>query len=362
MASIDIKPQNIVEGDIDVNLLEIDSRAVDIEERNQWELTDAAKYGHLNKIGKWNNTTLEIVGEIDSKDVTNATAIVYCKWTNSTSYYNLKLDKNKSSSSKKVFIENLKFERSHYSSRVVVIIKFLKENLLVGVSPEFTLQVDNREAPDLDDGLFNFRDANFNDSKFENSGLIQQYEGQGFFSSIKRPEYDSRLTIYYNVDFPGINKGWVDEGGLKGTNGVIQKLFSNYLASAGFISECVDITFYLSEQFSEKREERQFNQFNTDIFKEELYERVRDDFEGTRLNHSPKKIFEIASVVFPEQDLSDNDRLYKWWSLSESEKIYTLLEFFHMGFQKIFEPDKTYKDSIKDALYGETETEEEIYD
>ena len=50
--------QNIVEGDIDVNLLEIDSRAVDIEERNQWELTDAAKYGHLNKIGKWNNTKI----------------------------------------------------------------------------------------------------------------------------------------------------------------------------------------------------------------------------------------------------------------------------------------------------------------
>ena len=84
MASIDIKPQNIQEGDIDINLLEIDSRSVHIEEHNQWELTDAAKYGHLNKIGEWNNTTLEIVGEIENKDVNNAIAIVYCKWTNST--------------------------------------------------------------------------------------------------------------------------------------------------------------------------------------------------------------------------------------------------------------------------------------
>ena len=291
-----------------------------------------------------------------------ATAIVYCKWTNSTSYYDLNLDKEKSIGDKKVFVKNLKFERSHYSSRVIVIVKFLKNNLLKGVSPEFTLQVDNREAPDLNDGLFNFRDANFEDDNFENSGLVDKYNGKTFFSSIKRPEYDSRLTIYYNIDFPGINKGWVDEGSLKGAKGVIQQLFSNYLASSGFTSECVDITFYLSEQFRKKREERQYQQFNTDIFKDELFEKVRDDFEGTRLNHSPKKILEIASVIFPDKELNDKDRLYEWWSQSESEKMYTLLEYFHMGFQKMFDPYKTYKDSIKDTLYGETESEEEIYD
>ena len=362
MAFIDIKPQNITEGDIDVNLLEIDSREVELEERNQWELTDAAKYGHLNKIGEWKNTTLEIVGEVENKDVNTAVAIVYCKWTNSTSYYDLKLDRAKSNGDKKVFIKNLKFERSHYSSRVVVIIKFLKDNLLVGVSPEFTLQVDNREAPDLNDGLFNFRDANFKNDEFENSGLVEKYNGKTFFSSIKRPEYDSRLTIYYNIDFPGITKGWVDEGGQKGASGVIQQLFSNYLASSGFTSECVDITFYLSEQFQDKREERKYKQFNTDIFKEELFEKIRDDFEGTRLNHSPKKIFEIASVVFPDKNLNDKERLYEWWSQSESEKIYTLLEYFHMGFQKMFNPNQTYKESIKDALYGEDDGEEQIYD
>ena len=362
MASIDIKPQNIQEGDIDINLLEIDSRSVHIEEHNQWELTDAAKYGHLNKIGEWNNTTLEIVGEIENKDVNNAIAIVYCKWTNSTSYYDLKLDSNKSNAAKKVFIENLKFERSHYSSRVVVLVKFLVDNLLVGISPEFTLQVDNREAPDLDDGLFNFRDANFEDDNFENNGLIKKYEGGNFFSSIKRPEYDSRLTIYYNIDFPGITKNWVDEGSLKGASGVIQQLFSNYLASSGFTSECIDITFYLSEQFREDREVRRNKKFNTEIFKEELYEKLRGDFEDTRLNHSPKKIFEIASVIFPDKELSDNDRLYEWWSLSESETIYTLLEYFHMGFQKMFDPYRTYKNSIEDVLYGEIDNEEIIYD
>ena len=56
MSSIEVDGFNIVSGEIDVNLIEIDGRFRTIDEHNEWEVHDAAKMGYLNKlgIGKYN--------------------------------------------------------------------------------------------------------------------------------------------------------------------------------------------------------------------------------------------------------------------------------------------------------------------
>ena len=36
------------------------------------------------------------------------------------------------------------------------------------------------------------------------------------FTSLRQLDYDQKTTIYYNVDFPGINKDALDEDNLKG--------------------------------------------------------------------------------------------------------------------------------------------------
>ena len=45
---------------------------------------------------------------------------------------------------KKVFSKNVKIHRHQYSSKVIVISKFLKDDLVIGLSPEFSLFVDER--------------------------------------------------------------------------------------------------------------------------------------------------------------------------------------------------------------------------
>ena len=37
-----------------------------------------------------------------------------------------------------------------------------------------------------------------------------------FFTSLRQLDYDQKTTIYYNVDFPGINIDALDEDNLKG--------------------------------------------------------------------------------------------------------------------------------------------------
>jgi hypothetical protein len=356
MSSIEVDGFNIVSGEIDVNLIEIDGRFRTIDEHNEWEVHDAAKMGYLNKLGDWENTTLEIIGEIESKKSNKALAIIHCMWTNNTSYVELKLDKDSSSVDKKIFSKQVTLDRSLYSSKVVVIIKFLNEELTIGVSPEFTLFVDNREKPDIESGLFHFEDAQFKEDKEGDwADYVKTYGGELFFSSIKQPEHDSKLTIYYNVDFPGINTAWLDEANLKGTKGTFLKLFSNYLASGGFISECVDITFYLHEQFTEEREERAYT--NSDEFKNNLFEKLEDDFSDEVLKHNPIKISQIASTVFPLKTLDEKDRVFEWWKLSNSEDMYTLLEMFHMAFQFVFDPAKTYGETIKELSLIQDEEE-----
>ena len=124
---------------------------------------------YLNKLGDWKNTTLEIIGEIESKKSNKALAIIHCMWTNNTSYVELMLDKDNSSVDKKIFSKQV--TSIAVSIRVwVTIIKFLNEELTIGVSPEFTLFVDN-EKPDIESGLFQFEDAQFKEDK-EVIGLI----------------------------------------------------------------------------------------------------------------------------------------------------------------------------------------------
>ena len=212
------------------------------------------------------------------------------------------------------------------------------------------------EKPDIESGLFHFEDAQFKEDKEGDwADYVKTYGGELFFSSIKQPEHDSKLTIYYNVDFPGINTAWLDEANLKGTKGTFLKLFSNYLASGGFISECVDITFYLHEQFTEEREERAYT--NSDEFKNNLFEKLEDDFSDEVLKHNPVKISQIASTIFPLKTLDEKDRVFEWWKLSNSEDMYTLLEMFHMAFQFVFDPAKTYGDAIKELSLIQDEEE-----
>ena len=106
-------------------------------------------------------------------------------WTNNTYYVELMLDKDNSSVDKKIFSKQVTLDRSLYSSKVVVIIKFLNEELTIGVSPEFTLFVDNREKPDIESGLFHFEDAQFKEDK-EGDWADYVKTCEESFSSIKQ--------------------------------------------------------------------------------------------------------------------------------------------------------------------------------
>ena len=66
MSSIDIDAFGMSNGDIDVNLLEINDRYRTDDEHNEWEVHDEAKMGFMSKLGDWENTTLEIVADIES--------------------------------------------------------------------------------------------------------------------------------------------------------------------------------------------------------------------------------------------------------------------------------------------------------
>ena len=351
MSSIDIDAFGMSNGDIDVNLLEINDRYRTDDEHNEWEVHDEAKMGFMSKLGDWENTTLEIVADIESSDANKAVAIIHCPWTNNTSHFHLEIDRSKSTNNKKVFSKNVKIHRHQYSSKVIVISKFLKDDLVIGLSPEFSLFVDEREKPDIDSGLFHFEDANFTEDG-DWTELVEQFKGEKFFSSIKQPNEDTKLTIYYNINFDGITTGILDDQNLKGDRGNFYKLFAIYLASGGFISECAHITFYLSKLLEEERDNREANQ---EQIKDDLYETIQDNFSEKDSIHSETKIAQIASLVFPKEKLSEKDRIYEWWKSSDSlDEFYNLLEKFHMAFQKMYDPQKPFGKELLNFAIDET--------
>lgn len=354
MSSIDIDAFGMHAGNIDVNLLEINEEYRTEDQHNEWEVHDAAKMGFLNKLGDWNSTTLQIIADVESKDANKAVAIIHCPWTNSTSHQTLNIDKSKSTNNKKVFTKDLKIYRNQYSSKVVVITKFLKDDLIVGVSPEFSLFVDEREKPDIDSGLFHFEDARFSEDG-DWTDLVEEFKAKDFFSSIKQPNEDTKLTIYYNIDFPGITTSILDEQNLTGTRGNFLKLFAIYLASSGFISECTHITIYLSKLLEDRRED---SNANSEQIKDDLFELIQENFSEKDSIHSESKISQIASLVFPDKNLTEKDRIYKWWKTSDNlDEFYNLLEKFHMAFQKMYDPKKTFGDQLKELVIDESEEE-----
>ena len=290
MPSIDIDPLNISTGDIDVNLLEIDNKKISTKQHNEWEVYDEKKMGYLNKLGDWSNVTLEIVGEIDDPRANKAFATIHCRWTNRTSFIELKLDA-KSDNDKKVFINTTQIFRSDYSSKVVVIVKFLKDSLKIGDTKEFSMFVDNREPPEIDSGLFHIEDAHFQEDG-DWTDLVKEFGGEMFFTSLRQLDYDQKTTIYYNVDFPGINKDALDEDNLKGARRTFFRLFTAYLGSGAFVSECMDISFYLRDKEPEARNNEGEYANNEDGLKDKLHEYIHEDFEDEIL-YSPTKFYKL---------------------------------------------------------------------
>lgn len=354
MSSIDIDAFAMSSGNIDVNLHEINGQYRTEDEHNEWEVHDAAKMGFLNKLGDWENTTLEIIADVESTEANKAVAIVHCPWTNNTSHHHLDLDKSKSTSNEKVFTKNIVIHRDQYSSKVVVITKFLKDDLIVGLSPEFSLFVDEREKPDIDSGLFHFEDARFSQDG-DWTDLVDEFNGEEYFSSIKQPNEDSKLTIFYNIDFPGITTSILDDQNLKGPRGNFLRMFAINLASGGFISECSHITFYLSTLLEEIRDD---SGANPEQIKDDLFEVIQENFAEKDSIHSESKIGQIASLVFPDKTLSEKDRIYEWWKSSNNlDELYNLLEKFHMAFQKMYDPKRTFGEELKKIVIDESQEE-----
>ena len=346
MPSIDIDSLNIASGDIDVNLLEIDNKKVSTKQHNEWEVYDAKKMGYLNKLGNWENVTLEIVGEIQDSRANKAFATIHCRWTNRTTYIELNLD-DKSDNGKKTFTNTTQIHRSDYSSKVVVIVKFLKDDLKIGDTKEFSMFVDNREPPELDSGLFHIEDAHFKENG-DWTDLVEEFGGEMFLTSLRQLDYDQKTTIYYNVDFPGINIDALDEDNLKGARSTFFKLYAAYLGSGAFVSECMDISFYLRDKEIEARNNEGEYANNEDGLKDKLHDHIHEDFEDEILKHSPTKILQLAAMIYPNKKLNDKDRLHMWWIDSHSENSYTLLERVHMAFQNSYNPKTTFGDSIKE--------------
>jgi hypothetical protein len=357
MPSIDIDALNISTGDIDVNLLEIDNQKVSTKQHNEWEVYDSKKMGYLNKLGYWENVTLELVGEIKDSRANKAFATIHCRWTNRTSYIELKLDKE-SGNDKKIFKNTTQIHRRDYSSKVIVIVKFLENDLKIGDSKEFSLFVDNREPPEIDSGLFHIEDAHFSEDG-DWTELVKEFKGEMFFTSLRQLDYDQKTTIYYNIDFPGINNDALDEDNLKGARGTFFKLFTAYLGSGAFVSECMDISFYLRDKETEARNNEGEFANNEDGLKAKLHDYIHEDFEDEVLKHSPSKILQIASMIYPSKKLTDKDRLHMWWTDSYSENSYTLLERVHMAYQKTYEPLSKFKEGIKDLSANSSEEEDE---
>ena len=151
MPSIDIDPLNI-STEILMLIYEIDNKKISTKQHNEWEVYDEKKMGYLNKLGDWSNVTLEIVGEIDDPRANKAFATIHCRWTNRTSFIELKLDA-KSDNDKKVFINTTQIFRSDYSSKVVVIVKFLKDSLKMAIQKNSPCLLTMR-TPEIDRGCF----------------------------------------------------------------------------------------------------------------------------------------------------------------------------------------------------------------
>lgn len=355
MPSVEISPFNIEKGYIDVNLIEINGKTRTEQQHNDWELHDEKKMGFLNTniFGEWETAKLRILGDIEDKKVAKAIAIIHCRWTNFTSYVELEENKESEKDGFKYSYDFL-LNRAEFSSKVVFVIKFLdSRGITIGVSSEFSVFVDNREPPELDSGLFEMIDANFSEEG-DWSEYVKKYKGDMFFSSIRQPEHDKKLTIYYNIDFPGLSSDIQDETVEEPLRSFF-KLFTIYLGSGGFVSECVAISFYLN---SIKKEERVNQEYRSDLlsFREDIVEKIEIDFESEDLLHSPLKIKSLAYLIYPDEK-NEKDRLLKWWEDSNESTIYTLLERIHMAYQKMVDPHKKFGKSISELIYDDDEEE-----
>ena len=122
-----------------------------------------------------------------------AFATLHCRWTKGTTYIELNLD-DKSDNRKKTFTNTTQINRSDYSSKVVVIVKFLKDDLKIGDTKEFSMFVDNREPPELDSGLFHIEDAHFKENG-DWTDLVEEFGGEMFLTSLRQLDYDQKTFI-----------------------------------------------------------------------------------------------------------------------------------------------------------------------
>lgn len=381
MAHIDIGSYSIQEGDVDVNLNKIDSKDTTVDQREEWEINDKYKFGHLNKdsVGSWDSVRVEIKGSIDSKDVTHAIAIIHCRWTNH--YDHVELKETEKKEGKVLFSGEKDLYRTEVASKAIIYIKYLKDNVTVGLSPEFSIFVDNREGPPIDSGLFSIKDAKFKKEDKEEiidnkenlefseqwNEMVDIFKGEEFFSSMTPPGADGKITLFYNTSFPGITSELTEDiDSFAKEEQVIYKLFSFYLQSGAFVSLCTSISFYLSELnpgSDDEREEdieRNATQENSEESKNKVYTSIVEELSGdsSTLHHDAKFVLSLATELYPEFKKDDKEALFRWWESCNQNGIYSVLERVHMAYQKLMDPENQFKEDIKDLFRTDVEEEE----
>ena len=172
------------------------------------------------------------------------------------------------------------------------------------------------------------------------------------FSSIKQPNEDTKLTIYYNINFDGITTGILDDQNLKGDRGNLQNVCNLFGIRRFYFRMCTH-NFLLIKIVGRGKEITV--EANQEQIKDDLYEMIQDNFSEKDSIHSETKIAQIASLVFPKEKLSEKDRIYEWWKSSDSlDEFYNLLEKFHMAFQKMYDPQKTFGKELLNFAIDET--------
>lgn len=176
-----------------------------------------------------------------------------------------------------IFTQNYVIYKRNISSQVLIKAYFYSSSdELIDMSPEFFLQSDGRDGPDISKGLFNVVVEDFTKIK-ENDGwikFVKELDGINQSIAIDVPLND-KITIFYNKSFGGFENLKIEGSNLEKSITTLQNL---YIGIAPFLIECIRTSHYLFDLENLFKEEINTDG-NTDISVRDSQNKIKDEYK-----------------------------------------------------------------------------------
>ena len=213
-------------------------------------------YGEITTIDtreiEWSSIELSIKANIkDTAQLQYAIIRFDSHWTQWSDTLNIEKSVENNTA---MFSQNYVLHKRNISSQVLLKAYFYSSrDELLDMSPEFFLQSDGRDGPDISKGLFNVKVEDFTNIKEKDGWIkyVKELGGTNQSIAVDVP-VDDKITIFYNKSFGGFENLKIEGSNLEKSVTTLQNL---YIGIAPFLIECIRTSHYLYDleiQFQEE--------------------------------------------------------------------------------------------------------------